>query len=133
MVVGAVFLLIGVLGFVPGVTTDYDDLTFAGHRSGAELLGIFQVSVLHNIVHLLFGISGIVAASSWSASRAYLVVGGLVYLVLWIYGQLIDHDTDANFLPLDEADNWLHLVLGIGMVALGLALGRRHEDRAALG
>ncbi len=46
MAVGAVLLLAGVLGFIPGVTTDYDALTFAGHHSGAQLLGVFNVSVL---------------------------------------------------------------------------------------
>jgi len=56
--VGAVFLLVGILGFVPGITTGFGDMKFAGHESGAELLGIFQVSVLHNIVHLLFGVAG---------------------------------------------------------------------------
>lgn len=49
LVVGAVFLLVGILGFVPGITTDYDLLGGAGHHSGAKLLGIFQVSVLHNL------------------------------------------------------------------------------------
>jgi len=133
MAAGVVFLVVGVLGCIPGVTTGYEDLALAGHESGAELLGIFQVSVLHNLVHLLFGIAGVVAARTWSASRGYLVGGGLAYLVLWVYGQVIDHGTDANFLPLDEADNWLHLVLGLGMVGLGLALGRRHEDRTRKG
>jgi hypothetical protein len=49
----------------------------------------------------------------------------LVCFVLWLYGLLIDHDTAANFVPLNDADNWLHLALGIGMIALGLLLGRR--------
>ena len=49
------FLLVGILGFIPGITTGYDDLSFAGHHSEAELLGIFQVSVLHNLVHVAFG------------------------------------------------------------------------------
>ncbi|MDN5791808.1 MAG: DUF4383 domain-containing protein, partial [Brevibacterium aurantiacum] len=56
---GAVFLLVGILGFVPGITQDLDTIMFAGHHSQAALLGIFQVSVLHNIVHLLFGIVGL--------------------------------------------------------------------------
>jgi hypothetical protein len=51
-----------VLGFVPGVTTNYDELTFANHHRTAKLLGNFQVSVLHNIVHLLFGIVGLLLA-----------------------------------------------------------------------
>jgi hypothetical protein len=58
----AAFLLVGVAGFVPGLTTSYGDLAFAGHQSGAMLLGIFQVSILHNIVHLLFAIAGYVHA-----------------------------------------------------------------------
>jgi Domain of unknown function (DUF4383) len=60
--VGAVFLAVGILGFIPGITSDYDTLTFASENSDAELLGIFKVNVLHNIVHLLFGIAGIAAA-----------------------------------------------------------------------
>ena len=123
-VVASVFLLVGVLGFIPGITTDYDSMTFAGHESTAQLLGIFQVSILHNIVHLLFGIAGLVLATTWNGARAFLLGGGAIYLVLWIYGLAIDHQSAANFVPLDDADNWLHLVLGAGMIALGLALGR---------
>jgi hypothetical protein len=92
--------------------------------SGAELLGIFQVSVLHNIVHLLFGVAGIAAARTFGSARGYLIGGGVIYLVLWIYGLAIDHGSDANFVPLNDADNWLHLVLGIAMIGVGLALGR---------
>ena len=64
MLVGVVFLLVGILGFVPGITTHYGDLSFAGHGSGAKLLGLFQVSILHNIVHLLFGVVGLVLAKT---------------------------------------------------------------------
>jgi len=119
------FVLVGVLGFIPGITTDYDTMTFAGHHSDAKLLGVFEVSVLHNIVHLLFGAAGFALARTAGGARTYLVGGGVVYLVLWLYGLLIDHDTAANFVPLNDADNWLHLALGIGMIALGLLLGRR--------
>jgi len=129
LAVGVVFLLVGVLGFVPGVTSNYDQLTVAGHESGAKLLGIFEVSVLHNVVHLLFGVLGIAASRRFSASRAYLLGGGIVYLVLWVYGLLIDKESAANFVPVNSADNWLHLLLGIGMVLLGLALSRgRHAS-----
>jgi Domain of unknown function (DUF4383) len=125
MIVGVVFVLVGILGFIPGITTHYGDLSFAGHGSGAKLLGIFQVSILHNIVHLLFGLAGIAAGrAAPSAARSYLVGGGVIYLVLWIYGLVIDKGSSANFVPVNNADNWLHLLLGIGMVALGVALGR---------
>jgi hypothetical protein len=125
LAVGAVFLLVGVLGFIPGVTTDYDLMTFAGHESGAKLLGVFEVSILHNLVHALFGIAGLAMARSVSGARLYLIGGGAVYLVLWLYGLVIDHDGAANFVPVNGADNWLHLFLGLGMIALGLLTTRR--------
>ena len=131
MVVAVVFLLVGVLGFVPGVTTGYDGMTFAGHESTAMLLGVFQVSILHNIVHLLFGVVGLVLARTVSGATAFLVVGGAVYLLLWLYGVVIDHDGAANFVPVNTADNWLHLALGVGMAVLGLALRRGPAGRTA--
>lgn len=124
LVVAVVFLLVGVLGFVPGVTTDYDQLGFAGHDSMAMLLGLFMVSVLHNIVHLLFGVIGLAAARTARGARTFLIAGGAVYLVLWLYGLVIDRGSDANFVPVNTADNWLHLGLGVGMIALGLLTAR---------
>ena len=118
--VGVVFLLVGVAGFIPGVTTHYDELSFAGHDSMAMLLGLFMVSVLHNIVHLLFGIAGLALARTNGGARGFLLWGGAVYLVLWIYGAVIPEDSGANFVPVNGADNWLHLGLGLGMIALGI-------------
>ena len=125
LAVGVVFLTVGVLGFVPGVTTRYDTLGAAGHESEAMLLGIFQVSVLHNLVHLLFGVAGILLARRSDTARIVIVGGGVVYLVLWLYGLLVDEESGANVVPVNAADDWLHLVLGLGMVALGLLLTRR--------
>jgi hypothetical protein len=125
MVVAVVFLLIGVLGFIPGITTHYGDMTFAGHHSDALLLGVFQVSVLHNIVHLLFGVLGLAMARTAQQARLYLIGGGAVYLVLWLYGLVVGQDSGANFVPLNTADDWLHLFLGLGMIALGLLTSRR--------
>ena len=131
--VGIVFLLVGVLGFIPGITTNYDTLSFASHESEAQLLGLFQVSILHNIVHLLFGVAGLALARTISGARRYLVVGGVIYLVLFLYGLLVSQDSAANFVPVNTADDILHLVLGIGMIGLGLALTRRETagSRAA--
>jgi hypothetical protein len=123
-VVGATFLLVGVLGFIPGITSNYDAMTFAGHKSGAKLIGLFEVSVLHNIVHLLFGVAGLAMARNARSATAYLVGGGVIYLVLALYGVVIDHTSKANFVPVNGADNVLHLVLGLGMIALGL-VGQR--------
>jgi hypothetical protein len=124
LLVGGVFLLVGLLGFVPGITTHYGDLGAAGHESTAKLLGIFQVSVLHNVVHLLFGVAGVVLSRTNEGARTYLIGGGVIYLVLWIFGLLIDKSSDANFVPVNSADDWLHFVLGVGMIGLGVALSR---------
>ncbi|MFF6913377.1 DUF4383 domain-containing protein [Streptomyces sp. NPDC012466] len=122
---GLVFLLVGVLGFIPGITTDYGSMEFASHDSGAELLGVFQVSILHNLVHLAYGLAGLALSRTAAGAYSYLLVGGAVYLVLWVYGLVVGHDSDANFVPLNTADDWLHFVLGIAMIGLALALSRR--------
>ena len=129
LVYGAVFVLLGVLGFVPGITTNVGALELAGPESEALLLGVFQVSWLHNIVHLLYGAAGLALARSASGARMYLLWGGLVYLVLWLYGLLVGAETTANFVPVNAADDWLHLVLGVSMVALSF-LRRDPQDGA---
>jgi hypothetical protein len=131
--VGVVFLLVGVLGFIPGVTTSYSHLAFASHMSGAQLFGIFQVSVLHNLVHLAFGVAGLVFARSPLTARNYLLYGGLVYLALFLYGIVVEYQSAANFVPLDDADNVLHLVLAIGMVTLSFVLDTGRGWRRTLG
>jgi len=128
LVVAGVFLLIGVLGFIPGITTDYGELRFAGHHSEADLLGLFQVSILHNAVHLIFGLAGLVLARSVAGARVFLAAGGAIYLALWLYGlaiEAINPEGGANILPVNDADNWLHLALGFGMLALGLLLSNQ--------
>jgi hypothetical protein len=133
MLVGIVFLLVGILGFIPGITTNFDDITFAGSDSGAELLGIFQVSILHNLVHGLFGIVGLFLARTWDGARTYLIGGGVIYLVLALYGILVGVDSGANFVPLNGADDVLHVLLGVGMIGLGVVLSRqRMAERPAI-
>ena len=127
LAVAAVFVLVGILGFIPGITTDYSALSFAGHHSDAKLLGVFQVSVLHNIVHLLFGAAGFALARTASGARTYLIGGGAIYLVLWLYGLVVGQNSAANFVPVNSADDWLHLLLGLGMIAAGILTTR---DRA---
>ena len=125
--VGAVFLLVGILGFIPGITTHYGDLKFAGHSSNAKLLGLFQVSILHNVVHLLFGMAGLVLARTWSGARTYLVGSGVIYLSLWILGLV----NGANWIPANNADDWLHFGLGVGLLALGVLSTRNSSTAGA--
>lgn len=129
LVLGIVFVLVGLAGFIPGLTTNLDTLQFAGHESEAMLLGIFQVSILHNIVHLLFGVVGIACAIAPGASRGYLIGGGVVYLALWVYGLFAAGDRPANVVPVNVADNWLHLGLAVGMILLGFFIGRDPRAR----
>lgn len=131
LLVGVVFLLVGILGFIPGITTHYSDLKFAGHNSDAELLGIFNTSILHNIVHLLFGIAGISLSRTWEGARTFLVGGGAIYLVLFVYGLIFHGESGGNWIPVNWADNILHLVLGAGMIAVGTALGKQATRRTA--
>jgi Domain of unknown function (DUF4383) len=114
------FLAVGVLGFIPGITTHYSDLPFAGHDSDAKLLGVFQVSILHNLVHLLYGVVGLFLCRTVAGARSFLVGGGLIYLVLTAYGYLVSEGSGWNFVPVDHADNLLHLGLGLAMVTFGL-------------
>nr|GLK36292.1 hypothetical protein GCM10017611_31490 [Rhodococcus wratislaviensis] len=63
--------------------------------------------------------------SRWRpAPQRLLIGGGVIDLVLWIYGLLIDQNGDVNFVPVNSADNWLHFVLGVAMVVLGFLLSR---------
>ncbi len=79
----------GIGGFIPGITSNYDELELAGPESDAKLLGLFEVSILHNIVHLLFAV-GLIAAARYSWSRIYLLGGGIGYLGVVLYGALVD-------------------------------------------
>ena len=124
LIVGIVFLIVGIAGFIPGLTHSAEHLHGAGAASEALLLGLFQVSVLHNVVHLLFAVAGIALAASPRASRLYLIIGGLAYLVVWLYGLIAVGNEQLNFLPVNNADNWLHLGLAIGMVLLGIFVSR---------
>lgn len=117
--VGLSFLTSGILGFVPGVTTNTGEMPFMGHDSQAALLGIFEVTVLHNLVHLAFGLAGLVLAKS--APKKFLVGGGLIYLAVWIYGLAFGGEP-LDVVALNDADNWLHLGAGVAMLGAGTVL-----------
>ena len=113
----AAFVLAGVLGFIPGATTHFGDLRFAGQGSHAQLLGVFRVSILLNLVHLLVGALGVVSARAVA----------LAALALWLLGVL----AAGAWLPLDTADNWLHFALGLGLLGLVSLAGREAVRPAA--
>ena len=121
--VGIVFLLAGIAGFVPGITTNlYDGLEFAGNEGNAELLGLFQISILRNIVHALFGV-GILMAATPSGARTFLLGSGALYVVLFLMGIV----GGGDWVPINDADNWLHLGLAAGLIGLGLITTRDRD------
>jgi hypothetical protein len=122
IVVGAAFLLIGILGFTPGVTAHLDSIRLGGNRSAALLFDVFQTSVIQNLAYVAIGVAGLLLARTYALARTYLLVGGVVFLGLWVWGLLMDPRSPANFLPINNADNWLHLGIGITMTVLALTL-----------
>lgn len=120
LLAGVAFLVLGVAGFIPGITTHFHDLSFAGHGSRAKIFGTFQTSVLDNLLHLVFGLAGIALSRTRQTAHAYLVGGGAVYLVVFLYGFLTSDGSGANFVPLNRADDVLHLSVGLAMLVFGL-------------
>jgi hypothetical protein len=124
-VFGIVFLLVGILGFIPGITEDAPG-SFAGEDSEGSLLGLFQTSVLHNLAHLAFGI-GILAARRHATALQYLLFGGIAYAGLFLLGILGVMD----WLPADDTDDWLHLVLGVALLG-GWFVAKKEDEPAAV-
>jgi hypothetical protein len=115
---GWIFIIIGILGFIPGITSD------------GMLLGIFEVSAVHNIVHLLSGIIALaMAAQGEDGARTYAKIFGVVYLLVTLLGFFT-----GSFIGLFEAngaDNVLHLLLAVIFLWAGFS-GRREAAPAAM-
>jgi hypothetical protein len=112
MVTGVVFLLIGILGLVsPG------GMNMTADPAPGAVLGIFPVNLLHNVVHLLFGVWGLVAARSFVGAKQYAKVGGVVYILLAICGFFIP--TTFGLIPIGGNDIWLHAALGVVLAGAG--------------
>lgn len=125
--ISAAFLLVGLLGFIPLFVADFEQFKLLGAESEAFLLGLFQVSAVHNLVHLAFGVAGIVLSRTAATARSFLIVGGALYAAVWLYGLFVDFYSPTNFLPVNVADNALHFLLSVVMLAAGLLLTRTGE------
>lgn len=125
---GVVFLITGVAGFIPGLTSDTDRLGTFGDVA-AKLLGLFGVNWLENVAHLGFGVAGVAMARTAKLAWQYFIFGGLIYLILTIYGLVIDVHGDANVLGVNEAANWLHAAIFVAMTTIGVVLGRDARAR----
>lgn len=117
--VGAVFVVVGLLGF--SVSGGHD---LAGH-TGGSLLGLFEVNTLHNLVHLAVGAVMIAAAiAGMRAARTANTLIGAVYLALGVLGLFITGDNPLNIIALNGADNGLHLVIGAALLGIGMRADR---------
>jgi hypothetical protein len=112
-VFGVIFIVVALLGFItPG------GMAMSMSQDTGLLLGTFQVNLLHNIVHLLFGAWGLAASRSWGGSKSYFTIAGAIYAVLTCVGFL--SPSGFGLVPLGGNDIWLHAVLAIAMLGIGL-------------
>ena len=112
LIFGVVFILVAILGFIAPGGTGMD-----ATMTAPNLLGLFPVNLLHNVVHLLFGLWGIAASRTGPAARTYCRVGGIIYLVLAVLGFVAP--TTFGLIPIGGYDIWLHAVLGIVLAGVG--------------
>ncbi|WP_406054453.1 DUF4383 domain-containing protein [Kribbella sp. NBC_00889] len=115
--VAGTFLTLGYLGFLPGVTTGVQTLGLSSAEQAARLFGLFHVSIVHNLVHLVIGLVGLAVAGVDRYARGFLALTGVALMMLLIYGQLAARPIPPSLIPLDAADVWLHTVLAIAMFA----------------
>ncbi len=108
------FLLVAILGFIASTGSMEADPATAPH-----LLGLFPVNLLHNLVHLLFGVWGIMASRSFAASRNYTLISGVAYLGLAVLGLLVPDF--FGLMPIGGNDIWLHALLAIVLLGFGIA------------
>ena len=125
LALGSVFVLIGIIGF----------LIPAENSTGVQaLFGLFDVDTVHNMIHLLTGILGIIAAFTGQA-RTFNQVFGVIYTLLGILGlfpvlyfpsQAYGHDSGLflGLLHINAADHILHLIAGSAAIAMGFFVAK---------
>ena len=87
LVLGIIFLLVGIAGFVPGLLqTPEPAADVEVTQSFGRLMGLFPVNALHNVVHIIFGIWGIAAYRSYTGARGYSKAVAIIYAVLAVMG-----------------------------------------------
>ena len=118
-VFGAIYVLVGIAGF-------FVSDTFAAAEDD-QLLG-FQVNHLHNIVHLLIGVALLAASRRYTTARSANLAIGAVYLLLGVLGPVITGNEDLNVIALNTADNWLHVVSGVLLLAVALLADKGVRD-----
>ncbi|MBE9158091.1 DUF4383 domain-containing protein [Nodosilinea sp. LEGE 06152] len=139
LISGVVYLLVGILGFIPGLvalpTTAPDLAVEAGY---GYLLGIFPINVLHNIVHLAVGFWGVLSYRSYSGSRNYSKGLAIFYGLLTIMGFFPVLQTTFGLIPIFGHDIWLHALTALiaayfGFMAKGRSSVAQEHERTPVG
>jgi hypothetical protein len=117
------FLVVGTLGFVPGVTrmhTEHEHLSVHGPGHGM-LLGLFHVNLVHNLLHIAFGVAGILCSQSGSAARGYARFVAIAYGLLVILGLISAANTNYlwGLAPIHGHDVWLHALVAAASAYFG--------------
>ncbi|HSI20346.1 MAG TPA: DUF4383 domain-containing protein [Verrucomicrobiae bacterium] len=120
MIFGAIFTLVGILGFIPGVTNDN------------MLLGIFHVDTLHNLFHLVTGLIGLyLGTSSEGGSKSWFQIFGIIYALLTVLGFVYGEEKILGLIVNNTADTWLHLVLTAALLAVGFGMSDSGDKATA--
>ena len=122
LIVGIAFLGAGILGFVPALLSSPEGAPPLRLESGhGNLLGLFPVNVLHNLVHLIFGVWGVVVWRNFAASRVYSRSVAIIYGVLTVLGFIPGLNTLFGLVPLHGNDIWLHGLIAAAAAYFGYA------------
>jgi hypothetical protein len=128
LVVGIIFLLIGLAGFA---ITGFDEpgrLGWWTEHDESWMLLVFAINPLHNVVHLLIGLLGVLLWPTSGGARTYGWLLAIGYGAAFVYGLMVRGDEQLDVLNINWADNWLHLASAV--VGLVIALWPRPTYRA---
>jgi hypothetical protein len=116
LIFGAMLTVAGIIGF-------FYNSEFTSNKTVRDaVFGILDVNGWHNVVHIVTGVLGLIAAGSYSSARLYALVLGVVYIGVAIWGFVIgDGNSILSIIPVNTEDNILHLLIGIAGIAAGMA------------
>jgi hypothetical protein len=116
LIFGAILTVAGIIGF-------FYNSEFTSNKAVRDaVFGILDVNGWHNVVHILTGVLGLIAAGSYSRARLYALVLGVVYIAVAVWGFIVgDGSSILSIIPVNTEDNILHLFIGIAGIAAGMA------------
>lgn len=125
LLVGVVLIAVGIVGFLV-------EPSFAvGDSADRGTLLLFDVNGWHNVVHILTGALAVAMAASAASARAYLLGFGAVYALVTVLGFVVgDGGLLLSVIPINTADNLLHLALAAAAIGVGLTSPAGSSRRA---